>query len=122
MTRLEQARMAAFSELDYFINRAKKHCIKEGKEQFFERCAKAIRAEMEEIFDTVSDTKGTIQARRLLKGEWCQLCGDPLTVKQRGDEYSVECAWTITKGDGLRIIGKGQTIEEALEDYRSKEK
>ena len=119
MTRLEQARLAAISEFDFFAARMAKFCVKDDRQRYFFKAAEEMRLALADIFDTVSDEKGCIRARELIKEEKCRLCGDPLTIRQSGEKYFIECSWAVK---GKRIIGKGETPEEALTDYRSKEK
>lgn len=119
MTRLEQARMAAMGELNFFAARVAKFCVKEDRQQFFFMAASELRDSLGDIFDTISAEKGCIQARELIKNARCRLCEEPLTIKNTGGLYYVECSWAVK---GKRIIGKGETPEEALADYRRKEK
>lgn len=119
MTRLEQARLAAISELDFFAARMAKFCVKDDRQKYFFKAAEEMRLALADIFDTISAEKGCIQARELIKDARCRLCEEPLTIKNTGGLYYVECSWAVK---GKRIIGKGETPEEALADYRSKEK
>ena len=118
MTRLEQARMAAFSEIDYFVARSARFCVKDDRQLFYLRCANELREVLDGIFDAISAEKGCVKARELIKNERCRLCEEPLTIRQTEGKYYVECSWAVK---GKRVIGKGQTPEEALADYRRKE-